>query len=46
MIDTPFGARVFVGQIAICPTKTHLAMHKRGVGSIADGSAFSWSYSS
>ena len=30
MIDPPFGARVFVGQMAICGTKTHLASIKKG----------------
>ena len=30
MIDSPVGARVFVGQMAICGTKTHLASVKKG----------------
>ena len=28
VIDPPFGARVFVVQMAICGTKTHLASRK------------------
>jgi len=30
VIDPPFGARVFVVQMAICGTKTHLASIKKG----------------
>ena len=30
VIDTPVGARDFVGQMAICGTKTHLASIKKG----------------
>jgi len=29
VIDSPFGARVFVVQMAICGTKTHLASIKK-----------------
>ena len=31
VIDTPFGARVFVVQMAICVTKTHLASIKKEI---------------
>ena len=31
VIDTPIGARVFVRQMTICGTKTHLANVKMGV---------------
>ena len=30
VIDPPFGARVFVVQMTICGTKTHLASIKKG----------------